>query len=73
MQIDESRVIAVGIAAWSIALVVLVAFHKRLAHHHRTWWIWTALAAIGLGMWGWWLVRRRIAARHTGRDPDKPA
>lgn len=65
LDIDESRVIAVGIACWTVALLVMLPFHSQLARHHDSWWPWTAVAGIGLGFWGWSLVRakkRRDAA-----------
>lgn len=66
LDIDESRIIAVGIAAWSVAFVVLICMHSRLSREHHSWYPWTAVAGIGLGFWGWYLVRKRIAARHAG-------
>jgi hypothetical protein len=72
MEIDDSRVIAVGTGMWFVAWLVLLLFHRRLEHHGNEWWIWTAVAGLGLGMWGWLLVRKRIAARDAAREGGTP-
>jgi hypothetical protein len=72
LEIDDAKVIAVGTAAWFVAWVVLLAFHGTLEDHDREWWIWTAVAGLGLGMWGWLLVRKRIAARNAARGSGEP-
>lgn len=66
MDIDESRVIAVGAAAWMVALIATLAFYDDLADRDREWWIWTCVTGLGLGCWGWYLVRKRIRARRGG-------
>jgi hypothetical protein len=71
LEVDESRVILVGIVCWAIAFVVLLALHSKLAAHGNGWYPWTALAGIGLGCWGWYLTRKRVAARHNARPPDR--
>jgi H+/Cl- antiporter ClcA len=72
LEVDESKVIAVGVACWAVALLVLLPFHSQLARHHDSWWPWTCVAGIGLGFWGWLLVRKRVAERKAsrGRQPD---
>jgi hypothetical protein len=65
LEVDESRVIAIGIATWALAFLVMLCFHSRLARDHHSWWPFTALAGIGLGLWGWWLVRKRVTQRRA--------
>jgi hypothetical protein len=59
LEVDAARVIAVGTVAWFIAWAVLLALHGTLSDHGNEWWIWTAVAGLALGMWGWLLVRKR--------------
>ncbi|TMR09186.1 DUF2530 domain-containing protein [Nonomuraea turkmeniaca] len=47
--------IAVGIALWAVALVVLLIFRPA---PENEWWIWTCVTGIGFGFLGMWLVRR---------------
>lgn len=68
MDIDESKVIAVGSAAWLIALVVCLACYGKLEEHDREWWVWVCAGGLGLGLWGWLLTRKRIAARRSGAE-----
>lgn len=63
LEIDESKVIAVGSAAWVLALVVMLICYGKLEDNDREWWIWTAVAGLGLGCWGWVLVRKRVEER----------
>lgn len=65
LDIDESQVIAVGSLAWAIALVVMLILRDELVERDNEWWIAVAIAGLALGCWGWWLVRKRIAARRT--------
>jgi ABC-type nickel/cobalt efflux system permease component RcnA len=67
MEVDESIVIAVGTAAWFVAWLVLFVLHGKLEDHDNEWYLWTAAAGLGLGVWGWWLVRKRVEARKAGR------
>ncbi len=75
MEIDESLVIAVGSALWFVAWLGLFVFHGRLEDHGNEWYLWTAAAGLGLGLWGWWLVRKRVEARggSTGRRRRRAA
>ena len=65
---DAVRPVAVGTAMWALALIVLLTQRSRLAAHGTTWWIWSALVGLGLGLVGLWFVRRRRATyRRAGR------
>jgi hypothetical protein len=70
LEIDESKVIAIGSAAWVISLIVMLIFYGKLEDNDREWWIWTAVAGLGLGLWGWVLVRRRVEARQSRTPRD---
>jgi hypothetical protein len=70
LEIDEAKVIAVGTIAWFVAWAVLLVLHGRLEDHDREWWIWTCVAGLFLGLWGYLLVRKRIEARKAGRGED---
>ncbi|HUR73977.1 MAG TPA: hypothetical protein VMZ00_06860 [Sporichthya sp.] len=67
MEVDESLVIAVGSALWFLAWLGMFIFHGKLEEHGNEWYLWTAAAGLGLGLWGWWLVRRRVDARTAAR------
>jgi hypothetical protein len=66
LETHDQAVIIVGTAIWAIAFVVLLAMHGRLADEGRGWWPWTALAGVGLGLWGMNVVHRRAARRARG-------
>lgn len=67
MEVDESLVIAIGSGLWFIAWMVLFISHNQLEDNGNEWYLWTAAAGLGLGVWGWWLVRKRVEARPAGR------
>ncbi len=46
------RTLAVGTLAWLVAFLVLLAFSSHLRSHGEEWWLWTALAGVGLGVFG---------------------
>ena len=56
---DGVRTVAVGTALWAVALVVLLIMREELAASDRSWWIWTAVAGLGLGLLGFEYARRR--------------
>jgi hypothetical protein len=53
LQVDTARVVLVGIAIWTVALVVLLFLGGRVDRM----WTWTCLTAIGLGVLGLWIMR----------------
>jgi hypothetical protein len=67
LEVDDANVIAIGTLLWFVAWGFLMAFHDTLDEHGNEWWIWTAVAGLGLGAWGWLLVRKRIEARDAAR------
>ncbi|WP_344660555.1 DUF2530 domain-containing protein [Catenulispora subtropica] len=72
MQINEAKVIWIGIGLWAAAFVVLLPFRKSLIADGHGWWLYTCLAGAGLGMVGLPMVGRRkhVMARETehGRE-----
>ena len=59
IQENASRIIVIGMAAWAVALLVLVVQWSNLQSQGRGWWIWTPVVAIGLGLYGLRAARRR--------------
>lgn len=54
----SSRAIALGGAAvWALALVVVLLV-PDLRTGERSWWPWTCVTGIALGLFAWWYVRR---------------
>lgn len=56
---DGVRTVAVGTGLWAVALVVLLIMRTDLDAAGRSWWIWTAVAGVGLGLLGVEYTRRR--------------
>jgi hypothetical protein len=59
LDVDGVRTIATGTAAWVVAFVVLLVFHGWLGRHGLTWWLWTCLTGVALGLVGLVYCRRR--------------
>ena len=53
LQIDTARVVLAGMAAWAVALVVLLILGDRVDRM----WTWTCVAAIGLAVLGLGVMR----------------
>ena len=66
-----------GIAAWVVALIVLVAVREDIPPSDR-WWIWTCVTGIGLGVFALLYIphlmgsRERAARRRAQADPGEP-
>lgn len=67
MQINEAKVIWIGIGLWAAAFLILLPFRKTLISDGHGWWLYTCLAGAGLGMVGLPMVGRRktVMARET--------
>ncbi len=64
VQINTTRVVAVGTAAFFLAFVVLLPCYGWLGDHGHRIWLWTCLAGAVLGLMGWSLMVRH---RRLGR------
>ncbi|GAA3131253.1 hypothetical protein GCM10010466_22340 [Planomonospora alba] len=77
LQTNNTATILAGMGLWAVALVVLLII--GLDPEDR-WWIWTCVAAIGLGAFGLWYVRPRHGVASPspgelppGQEPVEPA
>lgn len=69
MQTNATATILVGIAAWTVALIVLLIVPPGAEHR---WWLWTCVAGIALGGVGLLYVRR-MTRRERAQDRTAPA
>jgi hypothetical protein len=58
VQVDAARIVAAGTIIWFAGFVVLLPFWSWLDRHDHLLWLWTCLAASGLGLIGLLLIRR---------------
>ncbi|NUR62432.1 MAG: DUF2530 domain-containing protein [Catenulispora sp.] len=72
MQINEAKVIWIGIGLWAAAFLILLPFRSTLISDGHGWWLYTCLAGAGLGMVGLPMVGRRktVMARETERGRE---
>ncbi len=57
LPVSTGSVVLAGTAAWLVALVVTLLV-PSLHEGDRSWWPWTCVAAVALGLAGWAYVRR---------------
>ncbi|NGN94631.1 DUF2530 domain-containing protein [Nocardioides sp. KC13] len=57
------RAFELATLGWLVGFVALLPFWGLLSDRGWTWWIWTCLAAFGIGAIGIELTRRRKARR----------
>lgn len=69
---DDRGAVLAGIAVWLVSLVVLMLSRSSLVADGRGWWIWTAVAGIGLGVIGLGHLHRR-ARRDPGNRRATPS
>ncbi|MEU8250784.1 DUF2530 domain-containing protein [Nonomuraea sp. NPDC048916] len=58
IETNDTKTVIVGTVAWAVALVVLLILRPA---PQNSWWIWTCVAGVGLGLLGLWYIRRRAA------------
>lgn len=63
LDVDGVRTVAVGTALWLVGFLGLLPFYGTLDEAGRTWWLWTCLAGVGLGLFGIDFCRRHTRAR----------
>ena len=63
-SIDSQRIAFAGLAIFTVASIVLLPFYSWLGDHGHRIWLWTCLAGVGVGLFGYLLSRRH---RSTGR------
>lgn len=59
LETDDARTIAVGAAAWAVALVVLLVLRVTGETRVETWWLAMCGYGLLLGVVGTWHCRRR--------------
>ena len=55
--VSTTSIVVVGTALWAVALVVTLVV-PALHTGERSWWPWTCVTGIGLGLFAGWYVRR---------------
>ncbi len=70
LDVDGVKTTKIGTAAFAIALILCLVFNQKLAEHGTSWWIWTCVAGIVLGLLTVIYTSRRAkvyaAARESG-------
>jgi hypothetical protein len=60
LETNDRPVVLVGIALWAAAFVVLVVFFRHdLDGHDASYWLWSCLIGIAMGLYGLHFVRKR--------------
>lgn len=69
MDVDGVRTMTFGTIAWAIVAIALLPFWGNLQDQDRTWWLWTAIAGLGLGLMGIEYCKRRRDALQQSDEP----
>ncbi|CAM4070302.1 DUF2530 domain-containing protein [Nocardiopsis gilva] len=67
MESDYRVPTALGVAAWLVALVVLVAMGEKLPETER-WWIWVCAVGIALGVFAYLYIPRLLRKRREAEE-----
>jgi hypothetical protein len=71
LEANDRLVLGVITAGWLIALIVLVIIYGSLPAGAR-WWVWTCVAGVAMGVFGFWYVPRLKRTRGTGSSDSGP-
>jgi fatty acid desaturase len=52
VKTDDRKAFLVGIVGWVIALAAFIALLPMLTELGHTWWLWTAVAGLAIGLIG---------------------
>lgn len=63
LDVDGVRTVQVGTAIFFLGFLALLPFYGRLSEDGTTWWLWTCLTGVGLGLLGLEYCRRRRTFR----------
>ena len=72
LDVDAVRTVEVGTVLWAVALVVSLLLRSRLTDDGRSWWIWTCVAGVLLGVVGIVITTRRRARLAKRADRSLP-
>lgn len=70
LDVDGVRTMTVGTVIWGVIAIALLPFWGTLQDQGRTWWLWTAIAGLGLGLMGIEYCKRRRDALERAADPE---
>lgn len=81
LEANDIAVVLAGTAVWLVLFLIQLPFYGWFADRGHTWWVWTPLAGVGLGLFGYWYIKRRRqaverdrrAAEHPDTTPPPPA
>lgn len=65
IETNDTLTVAVGTGLWAVALVALLVVRPA---PENSWWIWTCVAGVVLGLMGLAYVRRRESQREVSGD-----
>jgi len=69
LDVDGVRTMTFGTIAWGVVALALLPFWGNLQDQGRTWWLWTAIAGLGLGLMGIEYCKRRRDAMERAAEP----
>ena len=61
VQTDDRKAFLVGTALWVVGLAVFIVLLPMLTEQGHTWWLWTCVAGLAIGLigLGWSVWRQR--------------
>lgn len=69
LDVTGVRTVTTGTGLFALATVALLLQLDWLRDHDRLWWLWTCLAGVGLGIFGYVYCSRR--ARHVASNEHR--
>ena len=69
LDVTGVRTVTTGTCMFAVAALLLLLNLDWLRDHDRMWWLWTCLAGVGLGIFGYVYCTRR--ARHVASNQHR--